>query len=133
MQLPFPIPAKGLSERIAPQASGSDSLALAELAQRLAQKQPRIPLAIITANAFDAQRLLEEIPWFAPDLSVHLLPDWEALPYDHFSPHPDLISERLATLYQISQNACDIIIVPAGTALLRLPAQAYLAAHTFML
>ncbi|HLD09903.1 MAG TPA: transcription-repair coupling factor, partial [Methylophilaceae bacterium] len=133
MQFSLPIPAQGLSERVKPQTSGSDSLALAELAQRLALKQPRTPLVIITANAFEAQRLLEEIPWFAPDLNVHLLPDWETLPYDHFSPHPDLISERLATLYQISQNACDIIIVPAGTALLRLPAQAYLAAHTFML
>jgi transcription-repair coupling factor (superfamily II helicase) len=133
MQFSLPIPAQGFSERIAPQPAGTDSLALADLAQRLTLKQPRIPLIIITANAFEAQRLLEEIPWFAPNLSVHLLPDWETLPYDHFSPHPDLISERLATLYQISQNACDIIIVPAGTALLRLPAQAYLAAHTFML
>lgn len=139
MQFPLPIPAKnpaqrkGFSERIAPKSSGNDSLALAELAQKLASDQPRTPLVIITANAFAAQRLLEEIPWFAPKLSVHLLPDWETLPYDHFSPHPDLISERLATLYQISQNTCDVIIVPVGTALLRLPAQSYLAAHTFML
>ncbi len=134
MQFSLPIPAQGVSERITPQPSGSDSRAFAELAQRLALEQPRAaPLVIVTANAFDAQRLLEEIPWFAPSLAVHLLPDWETLPYDHFSPHPDLISERLATLYQISQNACDIIIVPAGTALLHLPAQSYLAAHTFML
>jgi len=136
MQFFLPIPAPGQSERINPQPSGTDSLALAQLALRLAEqknKSGRTPLVVITANAFEAQRLLEEIPWFAPALCVNLLPDWETLPYDHFSPHPDLISERLATLYQISQNACDIIIVPAGTALLRLPAQAYLAAHTFML
>src|SRR5690349_14732420 len=136
MQFFLPIPAPGQSQRVDPQPSGTDSLALAQLAQRLADmktKTGKTPLLVITANAFAAQRLLEEIPWFAPTLSVHLLPDWETLPYDHFSPHPDLISERLATLYQISQNACDIIIVPAGTALLRLPAQAYLAAHTFML
>jgi transcription-repair coupling factor (superfamily II helicase) len=139
MQFSLPVPAKNtaqrksFSERIAPQSPGSDSLALAELAQKLAASQPRTPLVIITASAFEAQRLLEEIPWFAPNLCVNLLPDWETLPYDHFSPHPDLISERLATLYQISQNACDVIIVPAGTALLRLPAQSYLAANTFML
>jgi len=54
-------------------------------------------------------------------LKVNLLPDWETLPYDVFSPHPDLISERLATLYQISQNQSDVIIVPMATALLRLP------------
>ena len=139
MQFSLPIPASGQPERVNPQPSGADSLALAQLAMRLVEQyiKPRTatksPLVIITANAFDAQRLLEEIPWFAPGISVHLLPDWETLPYDHFSPHPDLISERLATLYQISQNTCDVIIVPAGTALLRLPPQSYLAAHTFML
>ena len=133
MQFPLPIPAPKQSARVDPQPAGSDSLALSQLALRLQDKSAKTPLVIITANAFDAQRLLEEIPWFAPKLSVHLLPDWETLPYDHFSPHPDLISERLATLYQISQNTCDVIIVPAGTALLRLPAQSYLAAHTFML
>ncbi|MDO9064042.1 MAG: transcription-repair coupling factor [Sulfuricella sp.] len=73
------------------------------------------------------------MPYFAPALSVHLLPDWETLPYDQFSPHQDLISERLATLYQISQNACDIAIIPATTALYRLPPREFLAAHTFFL
>ncbi len=131
MQFSLPVPAAGQPQRTFPLTPGIDSLALAQLATTLQQQKK--PLAIITANAFDAQRLLEEIPWFAPDLKVHLLPDWETLPYDHFSPHPDLISERLATLYQISQNTCDVIIVPAGTALLRLPSQSYLAANTFML
>jgi transcription-repair coupling factor len=48
-------------------------------------------------SAADAQRLLGELQWFAPQLRVGLLPDWETLPYDSFSPHQDLISERLAT------------------------------------
>lgn len=133
MQFSLPIPAPGQSQKIKTLAAGTDSLALARLAQELCAGKERKPLAIITASAFEAQRLLDEMPWFAPGLKIHLLPDWETLPYDHFSPHPDLISERLATLYQISQNSCDVIIVPAGTALLRLPAQSYLAANTFML
>ncbi len=133
MQFSLPIPSSGETQRIQNIIAGADSLALANLALELGKKPVKTPLAIITASAFEAQRLLEEIPWFAPGLKVHLLPDWETLPYDHFSPHPDLISERLATLYQISQNSCDVIIVPAGTALLRLPAQSYLAAHSFML
>ncbi len=133
MQFSLPIPACGETQRIQNIIVGADSLALANLALELGKKLAKTPLAIITASAFEAQRLLEEIPWFAPGLKVHLLPDWETLPYDHFSPHPDLISERLATLYKISQNSCDVIIVPAGTALLRLPAQSYLAAHSFML
>jgi transcription-repair coupling factor (superfamily II helicase) len=128
MQSQLPIPSPGKSERISGLHQGADALALARLTREL-----KSPLVIITASAFDAQRLLEEMRWFEPQLAVHLLPDWETLPYDHFSPHPDLVSERLATLYQISQNACDVVIVPAGTALVRLPPLAYLAAHTFML
>jgi transcription-repair coupling factor (superfamily II helicase) len=133
MQFSISVPAAGQAERVQKLVVGVDSLALARLAIDLKQHAAKTPLAIITSSAFEAQRLLEELPWFEPELKVHLLPDWETLPYDHFSPHPDLISERLATLYQISQNSCDVIIVPAGTALLRLPSQSYLAAHTFML
>lgn len=132
-------PAQGQKSRFSYAANGLDSLSLALLACRLkttngtAIATQKSPLVIITSNAFEAQRLLEEIPYFAPELTVRLLPDWETLPYDVFSPHPDLISERLATLYQISQNQCDVVIVPIATALIRLPAVAYLAGHSFML
>ena len=135
MQFSLPVPAAGQIKRLDPLPPGGDSLALAQLATQLKQqsKSAKTPLVILTSSAFEAQRLLDEMPWFSPGLSANMLPDWETLPYDHFSPHPDLISERLATLYQISQNTCDVIIVPMGTALLRLPPQSYLAAHTFML
>ena len=128
-------PTQGHKSRFSYLANGLDSLSLASLACRLktTPQAKKSPLVIITSNAFEAQRLLEEVPYFAPELSVHLLPDWETLPYDVFSPHPDLISERLATLYQISQNQCDVVIVPIATALIRLPAVVYLAGHSFML
>ena len=87
----------------------SDALALAQYAEK------NSPLVIITDNAQEAQRLLEEIPFFAPQLCVHLLPDWETLPYDHFSPHQDLISERLATLHHIRSQSLDVVIVPVTT------------------
>ncbi|MDP1755580.1 MAG: CarD family transcriptional regulator, partial [Methylotenera sp.] len=132
-QTTLPIPSLGIASRITLATSGEDALSLANLALKLKANKPSQPLVIITANAFDAQRLLEEIPYFAPSLSVHLLPDWETLPYDQFSPHPDLISERLTTLYHIAQNACDVIIVPLATALIRLSPKAYLNANTFML
>lgn len=124
-------PSVGHPVRFSYAANGLDSVALSALACRL--KTTNAPLVIVSSNAFEAQRLLEEIPFFAPALKVNLLPDWETLPYDVFSPHPDLISERLATLYQISQNLSDVIIVPMATALLRLPPVAFLSAHTFML
>ena len=87
--------------------------------------------AIFTADAFDAQRLMDELVFFAPDCRCVLFPDWETLPYDNFSPHQDLISERLATLWRISQGQADVIMVPATTALYRLAPPAFLAAYTF--
>ena len=105
----------------------SDALALARLAQ------VRRPITVVCASALEAQRLRDEIPWFAPGLRASLFPDWETLPYDSFSPHHDLVSERLETLYRITTGDCDVVIVPASTALHRLPPPAYLAAHTFFI
>lgn len=133
LQTLWSIPKSGQTNRFTISSHGEDSLALANLAKELKHRKENRPLAIIAASAFDAQRLLEEIPYFAPELSVHLLPDWETLPYDQFSPHPDLISDRLTTLYHITQNACDVIIVPLATALIRLSPKAYLSANSFML
>ena len=129
------VPTLGHPTRFSYAANGLDSLSLATLSCSLktTENGKKAPLVIVTSNAFEAQRLLEELPYFAPNLSINLLPDWETLPYDVFSPHPDLISERLATLYQISQNQCDVVIVPIATALLRLPPVSYFAGHTFML
>ena len=113
--------------RYARLAGSADALALARLAAR------EKPLVVVSATALDAQRLVEEIAWFAPKLSVCLLPDWETLPYDQFSPHQDLVSERLATLYRIQRGDFDVAVVPAPTALVRLCPPAYIAAHTFLL
>lgn len=106
----------------------SDAYTLAELVRT---SQADKPITIVTANALDAQRLLDEIPFFAPEQRVNLLPDWETLPYDNFSPHQDLISERLATFYQITHHTCDVLIVPVTTALYTMPPREYLAAYSF--
>jgi transcription-repair coupling factor (superfamily II helicase) len=108
----------------------SDAYALAVAGLEL--KSHKQMLTVIVANASDGQRLQDEIPWFAGDkLSCHLLPDWETLPYDAFSPHQDLVSERLATLHEIQNGECDVLIVPATTALVRLAPPSFLAAYTF--
>ncbi len=117
---------------VAPSLPGSsDALAIAQIAVRCVQR--RQLLAVVSADALSAQRLADEIPWFAPGLRVALLPDWETLPYDQFSPHHDLVSERLATLYRISRGECDVLVVAATTALYRLAPPSYLAAFTFFL
>ncbi|WEF34746.1 transcription-repair coupling factor [Pseudoduganella chitinolytica] len=107
----------------------ADAWALAQAA--LALKSRGQMLAVIVAQASDGQRLLAEIPWFAANLRCHLLPDWETLPYDAFSPHQDLVSERLATLHEIRSGQCDVMIVPATTALVRMAPPSFLAAYTF--
>ncbi len=127
MLLPPLTPSPGSRATFPPLHGSADALALAELARSAR------PLAIITETAQDAERLREEIAFFDPTLRVFLLPDWETLPYDRFSPHQDLISERLATLYQITHDAFDVAVVPITTALYRLPPASYLAAYTFFL
>ena len=113
-----------------PRPPGSaDAALLANLVAREKAQGRRVSL--ICANAFDAQRLLEEMQFFQPDLACVLFPDWETLPYDGFSPHQDLISERLATLWRISQGLADVVLMPATTALYRLAPPAFLAAYTF--
>ena len=117
-----------------PRPVGSaDALLLARLGER--EQAARRTTAIITADATDAIRLLDELAFFAPSLRCALLPDWETLPYDSFSPHQDLISERLATLWRIRQKeqdtGADVVIVPATTALYRLAPPSFLAGYTF--
>jgi len=121
------LPETERSESAARLAGSADALAAARLAQT------DRPLAVFCARATEAQRLADEIAWFAPQLSVVVLPDWETLPYDGFSPHHDLVSERLATLYRILRGDFDVAIVPAATALVRLGPPSFLAGHSFFL
>ena len=131
MQLPALSPGKRFT---LPQPPGSaDALLLATLATR--EKAAGRLTAIVTADPTTAQRLMDEMSFFSPDLRCALFPDWETLPYDTFSPHQDLISERLATLWRIQQRnketGADVVIVPATTALYRLAPPSFLAGYTF--
>ena len=133
MLLPKPLPGKRFT--LARPTGSADALLLA----RYALSQPDRLLVVLTAEPGDAQRLEDEIPFFAPTLRLAVFPDWETLPYDTFSPHQDLISERLATLWKLLQNQdkaadqreVDVVLLPATTALTRLAPPAFLAATTF--
>ena len=125
LMLPLQLPAPGQRASTALLQGSSDAPALAALAARAR------PLLVITESAWQAQRLLQEIPFFAPQLRVHMLPDWETLPWDHFSPHHDLVSERLATLCQMVRGDFDITLVPVTTALYRMAPVDYITANTF--
>ncbi|WP_431102372.1 transcription-repair coupling factor [Roseateles noduli] len=121
-----------------PRPTGSaDALLLARFA-RQQQAAGRLTL-IVTAEPGDTQRLEDELKFFAPELRVAVFPDWETLPYDSFSPHQDLISERLATLWRllqangkpVAERDLDVVLLPATTALTRLAPPSFLAATTF--
>jgi len=89
-------------------------------------------LNIFTSTVFEAIQLQEEIKWFYPEIKVNLLPDWETLPYDEISPHPDLTSERLQTLFQMTQRVFDINLLPISTCLHYLPPRNYIERYSFL-
>jgi transcription-repair coupling factor (superfamily II helicase) len=128
---PRSIPTAGTRVAIARPPGSADALLLAQAAG--AARQQHRMLVVVAADALDAQRLVDEIPYFDPSLLVRPLPDWETLPYDTLSPHQDLVSERLETLFRLSQasSPIDVLVVPATTALHRLAPPSYVAGHTF--
>ena len=126
---PIPAPRAGQRFTFSGLVGSADAALIAQSALR--HRADFSVMVVFCAQAQEAQRLLEEIPAFAPQLKTRLLPDWEILPYDHFSPHQDLVSERLATLYEMLAGTCDIVLVPVTTALQRLGPPEFLSGHTF--
>ncbi|MCC7098720.1 MAG: transcription-repair coupling factor [Rubrivivax sp.] len=127
MQLPSIAPGKRFT---LPRPLGSaDALLIARQAVA-ARTQGRL-LAVITAEPADSARLADEIGFFEPTLRTAVFPDLETLPYDTFSPHQDLVSERLATLWRMRNGEVDVVLLPATTALTRLAPPSFLAATTF--
>lgn len=108
----------------------SAALAMASLAE-----QSKKSLLIITPDNLAAQRLEAEMQFFGSALQKLLLsfPDWETLPYDIFSPHQDIISSRLKTLYQIPRLKQSILITPVTTLIHRLAPKEYLNQSSFIL
>ncbi|MEP6607890.1 MAG: transcription-repair coupling factor [Burkholderiaceae bacterium] len=125
------LPPAGARFALARPPGSGDAWLLAQLAA-LARSAQRL-IMVVSADALDAQRLVDEIPYFDPSLVVRPLPDWETLPYDTLSPHQDLVSERLETLYRLSQphSEIDLLVVSATSALYRLSPAEYVAGHTF--
>ena len=100
-----------------------------------AAKQADKPILLITHDTPSAIHLEQEL--FSinreNDLSICLFPDWETLPYDTFSPHQDIISQRLATLYQLSRMQQGIVIVPVSTLIQKLAPKQYLESNSLLI
>ncbi len=104
------------------------SLAIAEAASNA----KRFTL-LVTADSQSAERLQEELAFFAPELPVLHFPDWETLPYDLFSPHQDIVSQRIAALYQLPELSHGVLVVPITTALHRLAPKRFLLGSSLVL
>ena len=125
------LPRAGERASVARPAGAGTALAIARLAASL--RADKRTLVVTCADAQDVHQLSLEVAWFDPDLRVREFSDWETLPYDHFSPHPDLVSDRLQALYALATRNCDVMIVAATTATQRLAPRSYIAARTFAL
>ncbi len=88
---------------------------------------------LLTADSQSAERLQEELAFFAPQLAVLHFPDWETLPYDIFSPHQDIVSQRIAALYQLPELSHGVLVVPITTALHRLAPKRFLLGSSLVL
>ncbi len=124
-----PWPAKaGSRSALGPFLGSADSRCVAELA---AQQDL---LVVITPDTASALTLERELPFYLErETEILSFPDWETLPYDNFSPHQDIISERLRTLHRLPRLTRGIVLVPMPTLMHRLAPAEYVAGNALML
>jgi len=97
-------------------------------------KQSQYPILIVTDESLTSSRLLEELEFFGVEKNLlQHFPDWETLPYDHFSPHQDIISERLAVLSRFPMQSKGACITHLSTLMHYLSPKNYLDGHLFFL
>ena len=126
--LPAQLPQAGEKRRWTELAGSAAALAI-----YTAAKRHRGLAVVVTATAREASALREAINFYsaAEPLSVVELPDWETLPYDIFSPHQDIISQRIATLAALPTLSHGILIAPLSTLMHRLPPIDYVVSQSF--
>ncbi len=113
----------------------SDAWLIAAQALSLLTAKQTTTLCVVCAQASDVPRLHDEVRYLlqgsALKDAVYTLPDWETLPYDPFSPHQDLISERLATFHQLISGNIRVLIAHASTTAHRLAPPQFMEQYTF--
>ncbi len=103
------------------------------LANVISQRKQGI-YTLLTPDSLTADRTEKALRFFLQeeDMTIQQFPDWETLPYDHFSPHQDIISQRLHTLYQLLHLTKGIIIIPIRTALQCIAPQQFIEQNSFV-
>jgi UvrB interaction domain/MFD, D3 domain len=124
-----PLPAPRARQRWHQLYGSARSLAIAE-----AVASDSRPYLVIARDARELDQLRAELGFFLGDAArIHALPDWEVLPYDIFSPHPDIISERLAALAELPRLKSAVLLAAADTLGQRLAPRGYVDGRTFNL
>ena len=125
--LPIPPLPKAGQQRAywrAPASASALALGLVEAA--------RVHQGLVLAVARDthtAQSLENDLRVLADDLPILHFPDWETLPYDLFSPHPDIVSQRVAALYRLPTVRRGVLVVPVSCLMQRLPPPEWIAGN----
>ncbi|MFN7184429.1 MAG: transcription-repair coupling factor [Thermomonas haemolytica] len=131
LSVPVPLPRPGQLRAWWRAPANGTALALAALAA--AHRHPG-PLLLVARDNHAAHQLEADLRTLAggdPALPVLGFPDWETLPYDRFSPHPDITSQRLATLARLPALARGIVVVPAATLMQRLAPRSHVLGGRF--
>ncbi len=112
----------------APASASALALGLAELARN----HDGLVLAV-ARDSHAAQSLENDLRIFSGDLPVLHFPDWETLPYDLFSPHPDIVSQRVAALFRLPTTTRGVLVVPVSSLMQRLPPPRWIAGNALEL
>ena len=93
-------------------------------------------IVIVLEEQRQLQILESEIKYFLRNdeyIPVHSFPSWECLPYDQFSPHQDIISQRLQLLSKLSSMQKGVLLIQTSNLMQKLPPVDYVLGHTFSL
>lgn len=124
----YTLPAKAGDQRQLGELTGA---ACATLVADIAEHHAG-PVVLIAPDMQNALRLHDEIRQFTDQMVMNLA-DWETLPYDSFSPHQEIISSRLSTLYQLPSMQRGVLIVPVNTLMQRVCPHSYLHGHALVM
>jgi transcription-repair coupling factor (superfamily II helicase) len=129
MTTPFPVPPRPRAGQQraywrAPASASALALGVAELARA----QPGLVLAV-ARDSHAATALENDLRVLAQDLPIVHFPDWETLPYDLFSPHPDIVSQRVAALFRLPSVTRGVLVVPVASLMQRLPPPSWIAGN----
>lgn len=124
----YTLPAKAGDQRQLGQLTGAAcAVECAEIIERHSG-----PVMLIAPDMQNALRLYDEIKQFTHE-PVFSLADWETLPFDSFSPHQDIISSRLSTLYGLPMMARGVLILPVNTLMQRVCPHEFLHGHALVM